>query len=272
MRLNSSSETGTAGTNYHHIVIDRRIRVAPFLNHILFAGGRQRTRHRFFQRLALRSGPGNRIHVRTVCDQNALAQAVKRAGEVNIQRRIRHQFNVSDTIGIQRDVDFQLQRFRLYLRLIHPGFIFTMAVADVADHGVHQREAPERFRNCQRLTFGAVDVEFKVFIINNAIGPVGPGDTGFPDGNQIEARFQRQLGILFIHHAADANNRNARQLSRALRNIFGNQRRRVAGVDNGRTQQLTNGEVHVIKATRGQFLQQIKCVIPADTGHLNLFR
>lgn len=64
-----------------------------------------------FQRLTLGSRPGNRIDVWAVGHQDAATQAFKGGGEVHIQGVIRHQRDVSDTVSIQRNVDFQFQRF-----------------------------------------------------------------------------------------------------------------------------------------------------------------
>ncbi len=158
--------------------------------------------------------------MRAVRHQNTFTQAFKGAGEIDVEVRIRHQRNVGDTVGVERYVDFQLQRFGFHFRLVNAGFVLTMAIADVTDHRIHQREAPQRFRNGQRFAFGAVDVQIHVLIFDDAIGPVWIGNTGFTNRHQIEARGQRQFGILFVHHAANANHRHFRQRRRALFNVF----------------------------------------------------
>ena len=83
---------------------------------------------------------------------------------------------------------------------------------------------------------------------------------------------QRHLHVGFIHHAADADNRHLCQAFGTLRDIFVDQRRRIAVIDDRGTQQLAHGKVHVVEAALRQFLQQIERVGKANAGHFDLFR
>ncbi len=269
--LNRCGQACAAAADHHHIVIHRCRRVAAFLNHVLFTGGGQRAGNGFFQRFTLGGRAGDGVHVRAVRHQDAAAQAFEGGGEVHVQRVIRHQNDVGNTVGIQRDVDFQLQRFGFHFFLINAGFVFAAGGAGIADHRIDQREAPQRLRNVQRFAFVAVDIQFKVFVVGNAIGPVRIGDAGLTDRHQVKAMFQRAFGIFFIHHATDANHRHFGEGFRAHGDKFCDQRRRIFTVDDGGTQQLADGEVHVIQATRGELLQEVHGVIKANAGNFQLF-
>ncbi|MNE78180.1 hypothetical protein D3C80_1745580 [compost metagenome] len=76
--------------------------------------------------------------MRAVGNQHTGTQAFKRGGEIDIQRVVLHQRNIGDTVGVQRNADFQLEGFGFDFLLIHPGFVFTASDAGIADHGVNQ--------------------------------------------------------------------------------------------------------------------------------------
>ncbi len=90
VRLNRRRQARAAAADHDHVVVLRRSGVAALFNHILFAGGGERARYRFFQRLALGGGASDGVDVRAVSHQNAVTQAFKGLGEIDVQRIVRH--------------------------------------------------------------------------------------------------------------------------------------------------------------------------------------
>ncbi|GBE71485.1 hypothetical protein EKINANG_31350 [Enterobacter sp. KINAN-G] len=210
--------------------------------------------------------------MRGVGIQNAGTDLFKAGDKLNVFARARGQLDVCNAVSFQTDVNHQLVRVVLHLLGEHARFEFRFAHAHVADHRFHQREAPQRLRNVQRLALGAVHKQLQVFPGRDAVGPVRVSDGGTANGNQVVTVVQRFIGIGGIHHAAHAHHRYLSQRFRTHRAVFFDQRRRVLGVNNGRTQGRADGEVQVIQAACRQFFQQVHGVFKADARHFQLFR
>ena len=80
------------------------------------------------------------------------------------------------------------------------------------------------------------------------------------------------LGIGGVDYPADAHHRHLGEGVRAHRTVFLDQRRRVAGIDDRRTQGRAHREVQIIDTAGGQLFQQIHGVVKADPRDLHLLR
>ena len=174
--------------------------------------------------------------MRRIGGQNALADLFETGGELHVLDRAGSQFNIGDAVIFQTDVDDQFVGIVLNGFHKKAGFKLRIAHAHVADHGFYQREAPQRLRDIQRFALGAIDKQLEIFSRSNPRRPVRIGNAGAAHGNQIVTMIQPLLRIRGVHHAANAHHRDLSQGVRAQRTIFFNQRRRIAGINNRRTQ------------------------------------
>ena len=157
VRLDRRRQTGSAAADHHHIVAFRRRIARALFGGQRFTGLQHRFGNRLFHRFALAGRAGNRIHVRGVGAEDPLADLFKAGGELDGLYRARRQGDIGDAVVFQTDVDHQFVGVVLNGFDEHPRFEFGVAHAHIADHRLHQREAPQRFRNVQRFALGAVN-------------------------------------------------------------------------------------------------------------------
>ncbi|SAR74880.1 Uncharacterised protein [Klebsiella variicola] len=270
--LNGCRQAGAAAADHHHVITFRRGVIAALFRCQRFAGFQHRFSDRFFHRFALAGSTGNGVHVRGVGGQNTFADLFEAGGELDGLHRARRQFNIGNMIIFEANVDHQFIGVILNGFNKHPRLKFSVAHAHVADHRFHQREAPQRFRNMQRLALGAVDKQLQLFTGGDTSRPVRIGDAGAAHGDQVITVIEAQLGISNVNHPADAHHRHLSQGFRAHRAVFLDQRCWIAGIDDRRTQGRAHREVQIIDTAGSQLFQQIHGVVEADPRDLHLFR
>ena len=210
--------------------------------------------------------------MRGVGAEDPLADLFKAGGELDGLYRARRQGDIGDAVVFQADVDHQFVGVVLNGFDEHPRFEFGVAHAHIADHRLHQREAPQRFRDVQRFALDAVNKQLQIFASGNARRPVRIRDTGAAHRHQVVAVIQTLLGIGRVHYPAHAHHRHLSQGFGAHGAIFFNQRRGIGGIDNRGSQRGANREVEIVDAAGGQLFQQIHGVSKTDTGDFHLFR
>ena len=272
MSLNRRRQTGATAANDDHVVGFWRSGIAALFRRQRFTGFHHRFGDRFFHRLALAGGPGNGVNMWCIRVENTGTNLFKAGDELNVLIDATGQLDIDNTVGFQAYVNDQFTGIILNGLHKHARLKFRHRHAHIADHRFHQREAPQRFRNVQRFTLGAVNKQIQRLAIRNTVRPVRISNAGTADGHQVVTVFHCALDVVVVYHAANAHDRYLRQRFRAHGHIFFNQRRRVIGLNDRRAQGRANGEVQVVQATCGQFFQQIHGVVEADPRDFHLFR